>query len=204
MAFFKESQMERYNKKFNNMLDELKEISKSNNTFTINEFKKYEILFQKSDYFELDMNDPEDKKRLEKIEEEITELTNDFSQRVDVYEEINIIDSTGKTVLTIPPIFYNTKPLPPEHDELVDINVKMSGHDVPKYRDEAFIKMMNAWNEHQATDENLKDILAARKKFKQYKNEFNKIYQINSDENKASEEANLIDTFDEDEWSDEY
>jgi hypothetical protein len=201
---FNMSQRERYDKKFTSMLQELKDLSVRNNTFTTEEFKKYELLFRKNDIGELDINDPEQMKEYDNRLEEISKITKEFQERIDPYEKITIVDNTGETVLVIAPTFYNPKPLPPESSELVDINVRMSNHDIPKYREEAFINMMNAWNEYQADDKNLEDILEARKEFREYANRFNEIYgkEAVSTEEKTTETQPIYD--DDGDWSDEY
>ena len=119
---------------FQDTADLAKELNKVfivKNTIPIKEFKKYEKLFRPIDGEFKDLP-PE-------VRSEYLDLSKEYSQRINMYHPVNIVNDKGEVVLVLPALFIPLRPLSNnETNKAARNKFTMLGHsDIPKYASDA-------------------------------------------------------------------
>ena len=90
----------------------LEAATRRKNILTLSEFKKYEPIYKKVEV--KDIGNPNEQRRLE----ELQNLSNEFYNRVDPYNEITVVDdyNPDKVIMVLPKIYTSFNPLKQGHE----------------------------------------------------------------------------------------
>jgi hypothetical protein len=127
-----------YNEKTDKMLSDLHNFllnrSVESNRISLADFAKFMPLFSEK-----------------KDSEDMNDLTVEFTQRFDIYENITIVDNDDKEIITLPRIFVPVRSISEKFDSVVGEFHSNSKTEIPKYIADSTEKMLRALVASQAS-----------------------------------------------------
>ena len=153
------------------MHDVITQLDEAKNKVTITEFGEYLPLFKKDSGIST---------------ENATQLSNKFIRRFNPYENIEVLDPAGDTMITLPRLFTKVKAIDPEHVKASEKFAADAGNDVPKYAAEATHGLMMAISHTHHDEEYVDYVKKISKDYEDITGRFDR--QMNPSEEAPAEE----------------
>ena len=131
---------------FGSIYNELAKITKeTKSTIKLSEFKKFEVLFRKTD-------EPVPSRGSARFQE-FQALSEEYSKRVNIWDNVHVIDDiTGEVIVTLPPMYKQPNILTPK-EVMKNANfAQESNHDFPGASDRAHLKLQASFVSSQNLD----------------------------------------------------